>query len=81
MSLWEVRVARTRRSPGPTPIEHTCLLLNTTKKEYEEFERWAHDMIRRGFTAWQVASKAGTSETRVTQAYHREEARRDAERG
>ena len=38
-------------------------------------------MMRRGFTAWQVASKAGTSETRVTQAYHREEARRDAERG
>lgn len=34
-------MARTRRSPGPTPIEHTCLLLNTTKKEYEEFERWA----------------------------------------
>lgn len=46
-----------------------------------EFERWAHEMMRRGFTAWQVASKAGTSETRVTQAYHREEARRDAERG
>ena len=45
-----------------------------------EFERWAHEMMRRGFTAWQVASKAGTSETRVTQAYHREEARRDAER-
>ena len=43
-----------------------------------EFERWAHEMMRRGFTAWQVASKAGT---RVTQAYHREEARRDAERG
>lgn len=47
----------------------------------EPFERWAHEMMRRGFTAWQVASKAGTSETRVTQAYHREEARRDAERG
>lgn len=46
-----------------------------------EFERWAHEMMRRGFSAWQVASKAGTSETRVTQAWHREEARRDAERG
>ena len=45
------------------------------------WERWAHEMVRRGFTAWQVASKAGVSETRVTQAYHREEARRDAERG
>lgn len=37
-------------------------------------------MLRRGFTAWQVASKAGVPETRVTQAWHREEARR-AERG
>ena len=46
-----------------------------------EFERWAHEMLRRGFSAWQVASKAGVSESRVTQAYHREEARRDAERG
>ena len=46
-----------------------------------KWERWAHEMVRRGFTAWQVASKAGVPETRVTQAYHREEARRDAERG
>lgn len=46
----------------------------------EPFERWAHEMLRRGFTAWQVASKAGTSESRVTQAWNREEARR-AERG
>ena len=46
-----------------------------------EFERWAHEMMRRGFTAWKVASKAGVSETHVTQAWHREEARRDAERG
>jgi hypothetical protein len=22
-------------------MDHTCLLLNTTTKEYEEFERWA----------------------------------------
>lgn len=35
-------MARTRRNPGPTPIEHTCLLLNTTTREYEEFERWAN---------------------------------------
>lgn len=45
-----------------------------------KWERWAHEMLRRGFTAWQVASKAGVPETRVTQAWHREEARR-AERG
>ena len=44
------------------------------------WERWAYDMLRRGFTAWQVASKSGVPETRVTQAWHREEARR-AERG
>lgn len=30
-----------RRKPGPTPTNHICLLLNTTTKEYEEFERWA----------------------------------------
>lgn len=46
-----------------------------------EFDRWAREMMRRGYSAWQVASRAGVSETRVTQAYHREEARRDAERG
>lgn len=34
-------MSRVKRKPGPTPIEHTCLLLNTTKKEYEEFEQWA----------------------------------------
>ena len=45
-----------------------------------KWERWAHDMLRRGFSAWEVASKAGVPETRVTQAWHREEARR-AERG
>ena len=46
-----------------------------------KWERWAHDMLRRGFSAWEVAGRSGVSETRVTQAYHREEARRDAERG
>ena len=46
----------------------------------EPFERWAHEMMARGHSAWQIASKAGVTETRVTQAYHREEARR-AERG
>ena len=45
------------------------------------FERWCWQMLRRGFTAWQVASKAGVPETRVTQAWHREEARRGAESG
>ena len=45
-----------------------------------KWERWACDMLRRGFSAWEVAGRAGVSETRVTQAYHREEARRDAER-
>ena len=45
-----------------------------------KWERWAYEMLRRGFTAWQVAGRAGVSETCVTQAYHREEARR-AERG
>ena len=45
------------------------------------WERWAADMLRRGFTAWEVAGRSGVSETRVTQAYHREEARRDAGRG
>ena len=40
------------------------------------FDLWAREMVRRGFTAWQVASRAGVSETRVTQACHREEARR-----
>lgn len=34
-------MAEVRRRPGPTPMDHTCLLLNTTTKEYEEFERWA----------------------------------------
>lgn len=34
-------MSQARRSPGPTPMDHTCLLLNTTTKEYEEFERWA----------------------------------------
>lgn len=33
---------RVKKKPGPTPMEHTCLLLNTTKREYEEFERWAN---------------------------------------
>ena len=46
-----------------------------------KWERWAHDMLRRGFTAWEVAGRSGVSETRVTQTWHREEARRDAERG
>ena len=46
-----------------------------------KWERWACDMLRRGFSAWEVAGRSGVSETRVTQAYHREEARRDAERG
>lgn len=34
-------MSQERRNPGPTPMDHTCLLLNTTTKEYEEFERWA----------------------------------------
>lgn len=34
-------MTRAKRKPGPSPIEHTCLLLNTTRREYEEFERWA----------------------------------------
>lgn len=46
-----------------------------------KWERWAYDMLRRGFSAWEVAGRAGVSETRVTQACHREEARRGAERG
>ena len=37
------------------------------------WERWAREMMRRGFTAWQIATRAGVSETRVTQAYHRGE--------
>ena len=47
----------------------------------EGFERWAHSMMRRGHSAWELAQAAGVTETRVTQAYHREEARRRAERG
>ena len=34
-------MSQTKRKPGPNPTDHTCLLLNTTTREYEEFERWA----------------------------------------
>lgn len=34
-------MSQTKRKPGPNPTAHTCLLLNTTTREYEEFERWA----------------------------------------
>lgn len=34
-------MTQAKRKPGPNPVEHTCLLLNTTRREYEEFERWA----------------------------------------
>ncbi|WP_291290245.1 hypothetical protein [Enorma sp.] len=34
-------MSRAKRRPGPNPTDHTCLLLNTTTREYEEFERWA----------------------------------------
>lgn len=34
-------MSRAKRKPGPNPTDHTCLLLNTTTREYEEFERWA----------------------------------------
>lgn len=42
----------------------------------EPFERWAREMLGRGFTAWQIAQHAGVSETHVTQACRREEERR-----
>lgn len=35
-------MSQTKRKPGPNPTDHTCLLLNTTTREYEEFERWAN---------------------------------------
>lgn len=31
-------MAVVRRMSGPTPMDHTCLLLNKTTKEHEEFE-------------------------------------------
>ena len=39
------------------------------------WDRWCAEMLRRGFTAWQVAQAAGVSETAVTGARHRHEAR------
>lgn len=35
------------------------------------FELWADTMLRRGFTAWEIACRIGVSETRVTSAVNR----------
>lgn len=35
------------------------------------FELWAYTMLRRGFTAWEIACRACVSETRVTSAVNR----------
>ena len=35
------------------------------------FELWADTMLRRGFTAWEIACRVGVSETHVTNAINR----------
>ena len=52
------------------------------------FELWCDAMLRRGFTAWQIACHVGVSETHVTNAINRYRAAKelyggdaDAERG
>lgn len=35
------------------------------------FGLWADTMLRRGFTAWEIACRIGVSETRVTSAVNR----------
>ena len=52
------------------------------------FELWADTMLRRGFTAWEIACRVGVSETHVTSAINRYRAAKelyggdaDAERG
>ena len=52
------------------------------------FELWADTMLRRGFTAWEIACRVGVSETYVTNAINRYRAAKelyggdaDAERG